>query len=272
MNANVQTLTPAAELARNNPVRIPNESAAYRAARTALLADEIELRRHIARVAEQRRALPPGGLVTGDYRFEGENGPTDFAGLFGDKDTLVVYSYMFGPERERPCPMCTNALGGWEGNAADIGQRVSLVVVARSPIERLIAWKRERGWRNLRLVSDLNGAYSRDYFGDLARRLGDSGAQCVHPSRRDDPSFLDGGDDVIDRGPRAGRARRARPGPLMDGAGLDPRRTRGGLVSEARVRLSGGANSNVNGGKAMRVMVIVKATTNSEAGRCRAPN
>ena len=79
----------------------------------------------------------------------------------------MAYSYMFGPERERPCPICTNTLGSWEGNAADIGQRVSLAVVARSPVERLIAWKRERGWRNLCLFSDLNGAYSRDYFGLL---------------------------------------------------------------------------------------------------------
>ena len=74
---------------------------------------------------------------------------------------------MFGPQRERPCPMCTNLLGAWEGNAADIGQRISLAVVARSPIERLIAWKQERGWKNLQLYSDLNGNYSRDYFGVL---------------------------------------------------------------------------------------------------------
>jgi predicted dithiol-disulfide oxidoreductase (DUF899 family) len=167
VNATVQSLTPAVELARANPVIIPNESAEYRAARTALLVEEIELRRHIERVAAQRRALPPGGPVIGDYRFEGENGQTDFAGLFGDKETLVVYSYMFGPERERPCPMCTNTLGSWEGNAADIGERVSLAVVARSPAARLVEWKRERGWRNLRLFSDLNGAYSRDYFGLL---------------------------------------------------------------------------------------------------------
>jgi predicted dithiol-disulfide oxidoreductase (DUF899 family) len=167
MNAKTQTLTPADDLARDNPVRILNESADYRAARTALLAEEIELRRHIERVAAQRRALPPGAPVTGDYRFEGEDGPTDFAGLFGGKDTLIAYSFMFGPQRERPCPMCTNLLGAWEGNAADIGQRVSLVVVARSPIARLLAWKRERGWKSLRLYSDLNDAYSHDYFGLL---------------------------------------------------------------------------------------------------------
>lgn len=167
MDTKTETLTPAIELARNNPVRFPNESAEYRAARMALLAEEIELRRHIERVAAQRRALPPGGPVTGDYRFEGEAGKTDLAGLFGDKQTLVVYSYMFGPQRARPCPMCTNLLGAWEGNAADIGQRVSLAVVAGSPIDRLIAWKEERGWKDLRLYSDLDGNYSRDYFGVL---------------------------------------------------------------------------------------------------------
>jgi predicted dithiol-disulfide oxidoreductase (DUF899 family) len=165
MDAKTPRLIPAQDLARDNPIRIPNESAEYRAARTALLAEEIELRRHIERVAAQRRALPPGGLVTGDYRFEGEAGVTDLEGLFGRHDTLVTYSYMFGPQRERPCPMCTNLLDAWEGNAADIGQKASLAVIARSPIDRLTAWKAERGWRDLRLFSDLTGAYFQDYLG-----------------------------------------------------------------------------------------------------------
>ncbi len=162
-----QTLASATQLAEETPIRFPNESAEYRRARTALLAEEIELRRHIERVSAQRRALPPGGEVKGDYRFGGEAGLASFSDLFGDRQTLGVYSYMFGPKRERPCPMCTNLLGAWEGNAADIGQRISLVVVALSPIERLIAWKKERGWKNLRLYTDLNGNYSRDYFGLL---------------------------------------------------------------------------------------------------------
>jgi predicted dithiol-disulfide oxidoreductase (DUF899 family) len=160
-------LVPAADLARRGSVSFPNESAEYRAARTALLAEEIELRRHLERVAAQRRALPPGGEVIGDYRFHGEGGPLSFSDLFGGKQTLAVYSYMFGPQRERPCPMCTNLLSGFEGNGADIRQRIALAVVARSPIERLIAWKQERGWRNLQLYTDVNGNYSRDYYGVL---------------------------------------------------------------------------------------------------------
>ncbi len=156
-------LKPAQDLARNNPVRFPNESPEYRRAREALLAEEIELRRHIERVAEQRRALPPGGKVEKDYRFEGEDGPACFADLFGDKQTLVVYSYMFGPQRERPCPMCTSLLSAWDGEARDVEQRVALAVVARSPIGRLLAFKKERGWRNLKLYSDTTGEFSRDY-------------------------------------------------------------------------------------------------------------
>ena len=157
------SLVPAVELARRNGVRFPNESDGYRRARDALLAEEIELRRRIERVAELRRALPPGGPVTKDYRFDGEAGPVTFAGLFGPHETLVVYSYMFGPQRQRPCPMCTSLLGAWDGEAQDIGQRVALAVVARSPIERLVAFKRERGWRHLALYADVSGDYTRDY-------------------------------------------------------------------------------------------------------------
>ncbi|RDS81560.1 DUF899 domain-containing protein [Dyella monticola] len=170
------TLVPAAELVKHNTFTQPNESTEYRHARNELLREEIELRRHIERVAQLRRALPPGGKVIGDYRFEGENGSADFADLFGDKQTLVVYCYMYGAKRERPCPMCTSMLSAWEGEARDIQQRIALAVVARSPIERLLAFKRERGWHELKLYSDLNGNFSRDYHG-----IGDNDA--------DEPAF-----------------------------------------------------------------------------------
>ena len=111
------SLTPAAQLAAKNQRRYPNETPQYRAARQALLTEEIELRRHIERVAEQRRALPPGGEVPRNYQFESERGPVSLADLFGDKQSLVTYSYMFGPQRERPCPMCTSLLGAWSGEA-----------------------------------------------------------------------------------------------------------------------------------------------------------
>jgi predicted dithiol-disulfide oxidoreductase (DUF899 family) len=157
------TLIPARDLAKRNRIRFPGETPEYRAARQSLLAEEIELRRHIERVAELRRALPPGREIQKDYRFDSESGPIRLIDLFRDKSTLVIYTYMYGPQRDRPCPMCTSLLSAWDGEARDIEQRISLAIVARSPIERLLAFKKERGWRNLKLYSDASGEFSRDH-------------------------------------------------------------------------------------------------------------
>ena len=157
----------AKDMAAKSAWPYPNESKAYRDARTALLAEEIELRRHIERVAAMRRALPLGGEVSGDYRFDSATGPVGLADMFGDKPTLITYSWMFGPERERPCPMCTNFLGGLNGVAADLEQNAALAVIARSPVTRMAEFARERGWRNLTFYSDPTGAYSRDYHAFL---------------------------------------------------------------------------------------------------------
>jgi predicted dithiol-disulfide oxidoreductase (DUF899 family) len=158
-------LKPATELAAAASKPYPNDSDAYRAARTALLAEEIELRRHIERVAEQRRALPLGGEARG-YQFKDENGATvPLAALFGKHDTLVTYFWMYGPQLERPCPMCTAFLGALDIPARDITQKVALAVLGRSPVERQLAFARERGWRNLKFSATVGDDFARDYRG-----------------------------------------------------------------------------------------------------------
>ncbi|SFU51521.1 DUF899 family protein [Pseudoduganella namucuonensis] len=159
-------LKPAAELAAQAAGKpYPNDSAAYRAARVALLAEEIELRRHIERVAEQRRALPPGGEAP-DYDFKDENGKTvKLADLFGQHDTLCTYFWMYGPRRERPCPMCTALIGALDTPARDIAQRIAIAVIGRSPVERQLAFARERGWRNLKFYATVGDDFARDYRG-----------------------------------------------------------------------------------------------------------
>ncbi len=163
---NSDALKPAAELAEAASRPYPNDSAEYRAARKALLAEEIELRRHIERVAAQRRTLPAGGTVPEDYAFEDEDGKqVHLSSMFGDSDTLVVYTWMYGPQRERPCPMCTALLGGLDGTARDIAQRVPIAIVGRSTIERQMAFKTERGWRSLKMYSTAGNSYAEDYRG-----------------------------------------------------------------------------------------------------------
>ena len=155
--------------------RFPGESAEYRAARDRLLREEMELRRSVEAVAALRRGLPPGGPVPQDYLFE-EGSPdltenqtvrqVRMSELFRSWTSLVVYSFMYGPKMEVPCPSCTSILDGLNGSAPHVAQRVNLVVVAKSPIHRIRAFARGRGWRNLRLLSSADNNYNRDYHGE----------------------------------------------------------------------------------------------------------
>jgi len=154
----------------------PQESAEYRKARNDLLAREMDLRRNIEAVAAARRKLPLGGQVAEDYIFEegpsdlskqGEARQTRLSELFEPgKDSLIVYSYMYGPAMATPCTSCTSILDGLDGTAPHVRDRVNFVVVAKSPMERIRALARERGWRNLRLLSSAGNSYNVDYHGE----------------------------------------------------------------------------------------------------------
>jgi predicted dithiol-disulfide oxidoreductase (DUF899 family) len=152
-------------------VRFPNETAEYRRARNALLEAEIALRSQIEATAQLRRSLPLGGKIPEDYLFEeGEDAhPVRMSELFAGKPTLIAYSYMFGPKMDHPWPNCTSILDGLDGQAQHVNQRASLVVIAKSPIARIRAFARERGWRNLRLLSSATNDYNIDYRGENAK-------------------------------------------------------------------------------------------------------
>ncbi len=149
-------------------MQFPNESAGYRKARARLLEAEQTLRRNIEEVAALRRKLPAGGEVPEDYGFDSTAGRVRLSQLFERGDTLVAYSFMYGPKMEKACPMCTSMLDGLDGNAQHIAQRTNLVVIAKSPLERILAHARSRGWSNLRLLSSQGNTYNRDYHGEDA--------------------------------------------------------------------------------------------------------
>jgi predicted dithiol-disulfide oxidoreductase (DUF899 family) len=173
-------------------ITFPGESAEYRAARDRLLEKEIELRRAMESVAAARRELPLGGVVPQDYVFQGagpDGAPTEvrLSELFAPgRDSLVIYSFMFprhpgddrpGPTQgetarlplvERPCPSCTAFLDQLDGAAEHVSQRLNFAVVAKSPLPRLLAFAKERGWGRLRLLSSVGNTYNRDYLGESA--------------------------------------------------------------------------------------------------------
>jgi predicted dithiol-disulfide oxidoreductase (DUF899 family) len=173
-------------------ITFPGESPEYRAARDRLLDQEIELRRAMERVAEQRRALPPSGVVPEDYVFQGvgaEGSPTDvrLSELFAPgRDSLVIYNFMFpryagdhrpGPTEGRtarlplaegPCPSCTALLDQLDGAVEHVSQHLSFAVVAKAPLPHVLDFARERDWRRLRLLSAAGNTFKRDYHGETA--------------------------------------------------------------------------------------------------------
>jgi len=151
-----------------HPKRFPAETAGYRAARDELLQAEVELLEHTWKVAAQRAALPPGGEVPTDYVFEAAGGKkVKLSQLFQPgQDTLILYSFMYGPKSKEACPMCTSLLDGLDGQSDHIRQRVGFAVVATHPIARIRAHAKKRGWRRLQLLSSAKNSYNLDYYGE----------------------------------------------------------------------------------------------------------
>jgi len=151
-------------------MKFPGESDEYRAARDELLKAEIALSKETERVAALRRKLPLGGPVPEDYVFDEAVGETTkqtkLSELFDGKESLLLYSYMFGPRMKEPCPMCTSLIDGFDPTAKNLRRRAGIAIVVRSPIDRLRTIAKERGWKNLRLLSSANNTYHRDYFGE----------------------------------------------------------------------------------------------------------
>ena len=189
--AKAQGLKPASELARKTDISFPNESTEYRRARRNLLAKEIELKRAMEAVAAARRELPPGGLIPEDYVFDGigpdgKSAKVKLSELFAPgKDSLITYSFMFprypkdnrpGPTKgatarlkreESPCPSCTAFLDALDGAAEHVeAAGFNLVVIAKAPLDRLIAFAKDRHWQGLRLLSSAGNRFTRDYHAE----------------------------------------------------------------------------------------------------------
>jgi predicted dithiol-disulfide oxidoreductase (DUF899 family) len=148
--------------------RYPNESHEYRAARDLLLKEERELVDKIKSVAAKRRELPLGGELKTDYVFRRANDgkvgePVKFSELFEDKSTLLLYSFMFGPSWDKPCPSCTSLVDGFDRTSYQVTRHAAFVAIAKAPADRINAWAKERGWSRISLVSGFESPYQADY-------------------------------------------------------------------------------------------------------------
>jgi predicted dithiol-disulfide oxidoreductase (DUF899 family) len=148
--------------------RYPNESAAYRAARDLLLKEEQELVDKLKAVAATRRTLPLGGRLKDEYVFQWANDGkvgqrVKFSELFGDKNTLMLYSFMFGPNWDKPCPSCTSLMDGFDRSSYQVTRHAAFAGIAKAPPERINAWAKERGWSQIALLSGYESPFQADY-------------------------------------------------------------------------------------------------------------
>lgn len=149
-------------------LRYPNESREYREARDALLEDEQQLVDKAKAVAARRRSLPLGGELKEDYVFqwanEGKVGErVRFSDLFGDKDSLLLYSFMFGPSWDNPCPSCTSLVDGFDRTWYQVSRDAAFVAIAKARPEQIDDWARRRGWSQIPLLSGFESPFQADY-------------------------------------------------------------------------------------------------------------
>ncbi len=146
----------------------PNETQEYRQAREALALEEQELVARVKAVAEIRRNLPLGGRLKEDYGFVWANDqnlgkPVKLSELFEDKKSLILYSFMYGPSWDNPCPSCTSIVDGFDGIANQVAEDVAFVVVGKAPAEKINAWAKTRGWSHIKLISGFDCTFQADY-------------------------------------------------------------------------------------------------------------
>ena len=170
-----------------------------------MLKDEQELIDKVKAVAEKRRKLPPGGALKEDYVFQWANDGkvgqrVKFSELFGDKTTLMLYSWMFGPNWDKPCPSCTSLMDGFDRTWYSVSQDAAFAAIAKAPAEKIDAWAKQRGWSQIPLLSGFKSPFQADY--KCQGENDDMQMPVMHvftEARRQDFSFLGDGNDVEPR-------------------------------------------------------------------------
>jgi predicted dithiol-disulfide oxidoreductase (DUF899 family) len=116
------------------------------AARAELLEREKALTRENDEISRLRRELP-WLRIEKEYSFDTEHGPKTLADLFDGRSQLMIYHFMFGPEYEAGCPVCSSGADSYDGAVAHLNARdVTFSCVSRAPLDKLLAYRERMGW------------------------------------------------------------------------------------------------------------------------------
>jgi predicted dithiol-disulfide oxidoreductase (DUF899 family) len=133
----------------------------WQAARDELLQREKEHTRMADELARKRRELP-WVPVEKEYSFETADGTKSLPDLFDGRSQLLIYHFMFGPEYEAGCPVCSSIADNLDPNAVHLRARdVTLICSSRAPLEKLQRYKERMGW-SFNWVSTVGSDFHRE--------------------------------------------------------------------------------------------------------------
>jgi predicted dithiol-disulfide oxidoreductase (DUF899 family) len=134
----------------------------WQRAREALLEREKELTRLNDELARERRELP-WVPIEKDYSFDTDDGTKRLAELFDGRSQLIVYHFMFGPEYEAGCLVCSSSADGFDAVIPHVNAKdVTFLCISRAPLEKLNAYKQRMGW-GFRWVSSEGSDFNFDF-------------------------------------------------------------------------------------------------------------
>ena len=132
------------------------------AARTAHLTKEKEFTKLRDDLARERRELP-WEKVEKDYTFDTPEGKKTLAQLFGKQNQLIVYHFMFPPEKEEGCKHCSFWADNFDRLPIHLNHRdISFVAVSRAPLKKIEAFRKRMGW-TFRWVSSEKSDFNYDF-------------------------------------------------------------------------------------------------------------
>ena len=157
---------------------------AWTAARNEQLVLEKEHTRRGDELARLRHAAALGADRQGVHAPDRPRSP--YPGrAFRGRSQLVIYSFMFGPDYEAGCPVCSSIADSFNGVLEHLKARdVTMICVSRAPLDKLITYRKRMGWNfewASSYESDFNFDFERSVTTEtIATRLGNEPPDMPH--------------------------------------------------------------------------------------------
>jgi predicted dithiol-disulfide oxidoreductase (DUF899 family) len=120
-------------------------AAEWLTARKELQAAEEKGVRTLQEIASRRRQMP-AVRIEKDYVFEGPAGKASLLDLFEGRTQLIVQHFMFDPDWDEGCPVCS-LIADSIGTLAHLHARnTSFAAVSRAPISKIEPFRQRMGW------------------------------------------------------------------------------------------------------------------------------